>query len=63
LIDLDHNFAPTSSEHWLGTDEYGRDVLARALRSSRISLGIGLTVASISMTMSVHPLVTVADLW
>ena len=53
VIDLDHNFAPPGSRHWLGTDEYGRDVLARALHAGRISLGIGLTVASISMTIGV----------
>ncbi|MER6827751.1 ABC transporter permease [Streptosporangium sp. NPDC000563] len=30
-----------SAQHWLGTDNYGRDLLARALSGARISLGIG----------------------
>jgi peptide/nickel transport system permease protein len=39
--------------HWLGTDEAGRDVLARALYGGRISLRIGLWVAGIAMTLGV----------
>ncbi|MER5627655.1 ABC transporter permease [Streptosporangium sp. NPDC002544] len=30
-----------SAQHWLGTDNYGRDLLARALSGAQISLGIG----------------------
>lgn len=35
------NSAP-SAEHWLGTDQYGRDVLARILHGTRISLTLGI---------------------
>jgi len=31
----------SSSEHWLGTDDYGRDVLSRIIYGSRVSLIIG----------------------
>lgn len=40
--------APPSGEHWLGTDDQGRDVLARALYGFRTSVlfGLALTLAS-----------------
>lgn len=39
--------APPSTQNWLGTDDQGRDVLARILYSLRISIlfGFGLTIA------------------
>ncbi len=46
-IDLDHVLAAPSAAHWLGTDEFGRDVAARAMLGARISVGIALqTVAA-----------------
>lgn len=44
--DLGHTFSPPGREHWLGTDELGRDTLTRLIFGARVSLGIGfLTVA------------------
>ena len=40
---------PASAEFWLGTDAYGRDVLARILYGGRISLLIGLGAAVFSI--------------
>jgi len=38
-----------SSEHWLGTDDYGRDLLARALVSARLTLLMTAGAAAISV--------------
>jgi peptide/nickel transport system permease protein len=35
-------FAPSSAEHWLGTDEFGRDLLSRLLYAAQASIGISL---------------------
>lgn len=40
---------PPSTEHWFGTDAYGRDVFARVLYGSRISLSIGFFTAAFSL--------------
>lgn len=37
---------PPSAEHWFGTDTYGRDVFARVIHGSRISLLIGVGSAA-----------------
>lgn len=38
-----------SAEHWLGTDGYGRDLLARCLHGGRISLTIGVVSSLLSL--------------
>lgn len=39
---------PISAEHWLGTDELGRDALTRLLHGGRVSLAVGLAGAMIA---------------
>lgn len=38
-----------SAEHWLGTDELGRDVLARLVHGTRISMSVGLIAVTFSL--------------
>jgi peptide/nickel transport system permease protein len=40
---LVERFMPPSSEHWFGTDDFGRDVLSRVIIGARMSLWIGFT--------------------
>jgi peptide/nickel transport system permease protein len=44
----ERNLTP-SADHWLGTDEVGRDTWARLVYGGRISLSIGLVVVTISV--------------
>lgn len=41
-IDLAHPLGPPSLAHWLGTDQFGRDVLSRAMIGARISAQVAL---------------------
>ncbi|MBT3231355.1 MAG: ABC transporter permease [Calditrichaeota bacterium] len=51
--DLDYVITPPTWQHWLGTDDTGRDVLSRMIYGTRISLSIGLVAVSIYMTIGI----------
>ncbi len=51
--DLLATFETPSAAHLLGTDNLGRDQLARLLHGGRVSLAIGLFGASIAMTIGI----------
>ena len=44
---------PPSAEHWLGTDNYGKDVLASLLYGTRLSFMFGLTLTLLSSIIGI----------
>jgi len=50
-MDLTARRAAPSLAHWFGTDELGRDVLARVLSGARVSLAIGFLSALLAVAL------------
>jgi peptide/nickel transport system permease protein len=50
-IDVTQRLQRPSERHWLGTDFYGRDLYTRVVYGARISLVVGLSVASLAVTV------------
>ena len=51
-IDVPNRLQAPSADHLLGTDEMGRDVLARLVHGARISLVIGITSVAFGLAIS-----------
>ena len=49
----DAQFQPPTSEHWLGTDLHGRDLLVRLCHGAQISLLVGAVGATVSLVIGV----------
>jgi peptide/nickel transport system permease protein len=50
-VDLAARRLAPSAEHWLGTDDLGRDLLSRTLYGARVSLAVGLLSALVSTVL------------
>jgi len=48
-MNLSARFQPPNGSQWLGTDQYGRDILSRTMRGSINSMIVGLVAVSIGM--------------
>ncbi len=52
-IGTGRRLSPASAAHWLGTDEFGRDILSRVLFGARFTLYVGLVAVGIGLACGV----------
>ena len=52
-LDIMARMKPPDATHWLGTDEFGRDVLSRMLYGARLSLLMGVGATFVSLVIGV----------
>ena len=50
---LDNTYAAPDAAHWFGTDQLGRDLLARVLYGGRISIMVGLVASFVALAIGV----------
>lgn len=53
LSDMPNSLQPPSSQHLLGTDELGRDILSRIIYGAQISLKVGILAVAIALAVGV----------
>lgn len=46
-------YSPPSTSHWLGTDDFGRDLLSRIIYGSRIALGVAFASVFVNAILGV----------
>ena len=52
-MNLSDRFQPPGGAHWLGTDQYGRDIFSRVMKGSANSILVGLVAVSIGMSFGI----------
>ena len=52
-MDVAHRLAGASAGHWLGQDEFGRDVLTRLIWGARVSLAVSFSASAIACVIGV----------
>ena len=53
IVDLDSILAKPGAHYWLGTDDLGRDILARVLKGVEVSVWVSAMVTLVTMTLGV----------
>ena len=48
-LNVSQSLEPPGGQHWLGTDQFGRDVLSRIIYGARISVAMGFVAVTISV--------------
>lgn len=61
-MNLNERFRSPSATHWLGTDQYGRDILSRIMKGAVNSLIVGWVAVGIGLCLGV-PLGSLAAYW
>lgn len=51
IPNIEDKFSPPSSEHWMGTDQLGRDILSRIIYGARTALIYGVAVVAFSAVL------------
>jgi peptide/nickel transport system permease protein len=52
-MNLSERFQSPNGVHWLGTDQYGRDIFSRVMKGSANSILVGLVAVSIGMSFGI----------
>ena len=52
-MDSAHIFDPPSMAHWLGTDNFGRDILSRIMKGSQTAFAVGSGAVAIGLVVGV----------
>jgi peptide/nickel transport system permease protein len=52
-VDVYARLLPPSAEHWLGTDQLGRDIYARLLYGGRVAMKVSIVAISIAMAIGI----------
>jgi peptide/nickel transport system permease protein len=52
-IDVWNRLQPPSAEHWLGTDQLGRDIYSRVVHGSRVAMKVALLAIGFAMAVGI----------
>ncbi len=52
-MNLDRTFEAPTADHWLGTDQIGRDLLTRLLKGGQVSLLVGFIATTVALLIGV----------